>query len=504
MEETMLELVEVCRQKELYCTHDNVDGLIESALNFKLLSINLNSQRQDKEKQEVKNVVEQPAERRTQPEYSLSVGYKHLNTTPETKPDEIINSGVKELVPIPNEYEVTSEDKRECDVLVCEDFSTIDVCEDHSEILSDSNNDDISSDDDAFEDIEYVEASLPVSELVSLEEENDVHQEEEESMQEALRARLDMSTTYHPQTDVMPFGLTNTQAVFTDLMNRVCRPYLDSKIEAVKNWKAPRTLTENCKILNLGEEQELAFQTLKDKLYNVLVLALPDGMEDLVSMQEALRARLDMSTTYHPQPDSQCEHTIQTLEDMLRAVRCTPFEALYGRKCHSLIMWAEVEGGQLIGPELVQETTEKISQIKDRLKAARDRQKKGKLTPRFVGPFEIIEKLGPVAYRLDLPEELSGVYDTFHVSNLKKCLADLTLQVHLDEIRVDAKLNFVEEPVKILEREFKKLKRSRIDIVKVRWNSERSPKSTWERIGSRGALTTLVLSSDDSEVSWKF
>ncbi|GKC98325.1 hypothetical protein Tco_1168600, partial [Tanacetum coccineum] len=91
--------------------------------------------------------------------------------------------------------------------------------------------------------------------------------------------------------------------------------------------------------------------------------------------------------------------------------------------------------------------------------------KKGKLAPRFVGPFKIIEKVGLVVYRLDLPKELNGVHDMFHVSNLKKCLVDPTLQVPLDEIRVDAKLNFVEEPVEILEREFKKLKRSRIAIV---------------------------------------
>ncbi|GKC49803.1 putative reverse transcriptase domain-containing protein, partial [Tanacetum coccineum] len=102
------------------------------------------------------------------------------------------------------------------------------------------------------------------------------------------------------------------------------------------------------------------------------------------------------------------------------------------------------------------------------------------LAPRFVGPFEIIERVGPVAYRLDFPEELNGVHDTFHVSNLKKCLADPTLQVPLDEIRVDAKLNFVEEPVEILEREFKKLKRSRIAIIKVPWNSKRGPEFTRE------------------------
>ncbi|GJU72752.1 putative reverse transcriptase domain-containing protein [Tanacetum coccineum] len=219
-----------------------------------------------------------------------------------------------------------------------------------------------------------------------------------------------------------------------------------------------------------------------------------------------------MSTAYHPQTDGQSEHTIQTLEDMLRACvldfggswdvhlllvdfsyndsyhfsgRCAPFEALYGRKCRSSIMWAEVGESPLIGPELVQETTEKISQIKDRLKAARDRvirfRKKGKLAPRFVGPFEIIEKVGPVAYRLDLPKDLNGVHDMFHMSNLKKCLVDRTLQVPLDEIRVNAKLNFVEEPVEILEKEFKKLKRSRIAIVKVWWNSKRSPEFMWER-----------------------
>ncbi|GJZ06059.1 putative reverse transcriptase domain-containing protein [Tanacetum coccineum] len=185
-------------------------------------------------------------------------------------------------------------------------------------------------------------------------------------------------------------------------------------------------------------------------------------------MQEALGTHLDMSTAYHPQTDGQSERIIQNLEDMLRAcvldfrgswdvhlllvefsynnsyhfsVSCALFEALYGRKCRSPIMWAEVGEGQLIGPELVQETTKKISQIKDRLKAARDRVvrfgKKGKLSPR-------------------LHKELNGVHDTFHVSNLKKCLADPTLQVPLDEIRVDAKLNFVEEPMKILEQGFKK------------------------------------------------
>ncbi|GJR14680.1 putative reverse transcriptase domain-containing protein [Tanacetum coccineum] len=188
------------------------------------------------------------------------------------------------------------------------------------------------------------------------------------------------------------------------------------------------------------------------------------------SLQEALRTKLDMSMAYYPQTDGQSERIIQTLEDILRAVRCAPFEALYGRKCRSPIMWAKVGEGQLIGPELVQETTEKILQIKDRLKVARDRQK-----------CYTDKRRKPLEFSVDLPKELDGVHDTFHVSNLKKCLADPTLQVPLDEIQIDARLNFVEELVEILEREFKKLKRSRIAIVKVRWNSKRRPEFTWER-----------------------
>ncbi|GJR78286.1 putative reverse transcriptase domain-containing protein [Tanacetum coccineum] len=162
------------------------------------------------------------------------------------------------------------------------------------------------------------------------------------------------------------------------------------------------------------------------------------------------------------------------------SVRCAPFKVLYGRKCRSPIMWAEVREGQLIGPELVQDTTKKISQIKDRLKAKRDHQKSYADKRRKPLEFSVV---GPMAYRLNLPKEFNGVHDTFHVSNLKKYLADPTLQVPLDEIQVDAKLNFVEDPVEILEREreFKKLKRSRIAIVKVRWNLKRGPEFTWER-----------------------
>ncbi|GJY09293.1 putative reverse transcriptase domain-containing protein [Tanacetum coccineum] len=537
----------------------------------------------------------------------------------------------------------------------------------------------------------------------------------------------------HFEFRVMPFGLTNAPAIFMDLMNRVCRSYLDkfvivfiddiliysktqeehvehltevqflrhvingngihvdpSKIEAVKNWKAPRTLievrlflglvgyyrrfienfskivksltilTQKSKTFDCGKEQELAFQTLKDKLCNAPVLALPNGPEDFVSsikdkilaaqkevgdefaglqkgevrtlimdeahkskyfvhpgadkmyydlryrywwpgmkkdiaeyvskcltclkvkaehqrpsgllqqpeilvwkwegiamdfvtklprtsgghdtiwvimdrltksahflrmredykmerlarlylnekvarhgvsisiisdrdsrftsrfwqsMQEALGTRLDMSTAYHPQTDSQRSWDVHlSLVEFLynnsyhSSVRCAPVEALYSRKCRSPIMWAEVGEGQLIGPKLVQETTKNITQIKDRLKAARDRQKS--YADKRKKPLEF--SVGDYSLLLKIAERKEWWFMTRSTVDLKKCLADLTLKVPLDEIRVDAKLNFVEDPVENLKK-LKMLKRIDCLPFKVRWNSKRGPEFTWER-----------------------
>nr|GEY50075.1 hypothetical protein [Tanacetum cinerariifolium] len=175
MEDTMLELVKICQEKEFLCIHDNIDDLIESALNSKLLLINSNSQRLEKEQQEVKNVVEQPAERGNHHEHSLSMGYEKLSVTPETESDEVTKSNAENLLPIPSECKVTLEDKRERDVPISENSP---ICDDHSDIFSDSKiDDDISVYDNDFEDIEYIEALLFDPEIVSVEEENGVEEE---------------------------------------------------------------------------------------------------------------------------------------------------------------------------------------------------------------------------------------------------------------------------------------------------------------------------------------
>ncbi|GKE76321.1 putative reverse transcriptase domain-containing protein [Tanacetum coccineum] len=190
------------------------------------------------------------------------------------------------------------------------------------------------------------------------------------------------------------------------------------------------------------------------------------------SLQKALSTSLDMSTAYHPETDGQSERTIQTLEDMLRAcvidfgngwvkhlplvefsynnsyhasIKATPFEALYGQKCHSPVCWAEVGEVQLTDPEIV------------------------------------LAKVGAIPYKLELPQELSRVHSMFHVSNLKKCYSDEPLAVPLDGLHTEDKLHFVEEPVEIMDREVKRLNQSCILIIKVRWNSRRGPEFTWER-----------------------
>nr|GEW29559.1 putative reverse transcriptase domain, retroviral aspartyl protease [Tanacetum cinerariifolium] len=217
---------------------------------------------------------------------------------------------------------------------------------------------------------------------------------EEDIPKTAFRTRYE-----HCEFQVMPFGLTNTPAVFMDLMNQVCKPYLDKFVivfidDILIYSKNKQEHEEHLKlILELLKKEQLYAKFSKcefwipKKLCSALILALPEGSEDfvvycdasikglgavLMQREKAIGTQLDMSMAYHPETDGQSERTIQTLEDIIKAA---PFEALYGRKCRSPVCWAEVGDAQLTDPELIHETTKKIVQIKQRVQAAHDRQK---------------------------------------------------------------------------------------------------------------------------------
>ncbi|KAA0032780.1 pol protein [Cucumis melo var. makuwa] len=258
-------------------------------------------------------------------------------------------------------------------------------------------------------------------------------------------------------------------------------------------------------------------------------------------LQTAMGTRLDFSTAFHPQTDGQIERLNQVIEDMLRAcalefpgswdshlhlmefaynnsyqatIGMTPFEALYGKCCRSSVCWGEVGEQRLMGPELVQSTNEAIQKIRSRMHTAQSRQKsyadvrwkdlefevgdkvflkvapmrgvlrferRGKLSPRFVGPFEILERIGPVAYRLALPPSLSTVHDVFHVSMLRKYVPDPSHVVDYEPLEIDENLSYTEQPGEVLAREVKTLRNKEIPLVKVLWRNHRVEEATWER-----------------------
>ncbi|KAL0561592.1 hypothetical protein IC582_002026 [Cucumis melo] len=258
-------------------------------------------------------------------------------------------------------------------------------------------------------------------------------------------------------------------------------------------------------------------------------------------LQTAMGTRLDFSTAFHPQTDGQTERLNQVLEDMLRAcaleflgswdshlhlmefaynnsyqatIGMAPFEALYEKCCRSPVCLGEVGEQRLMGPELVQSTNEAIQKIRSRMHTAQSRQKsyadvrrkdlefevgdkvflkvapmrgvvrferRGKLSPCFVGPFEILERIGPVAYRLALPTSLSTVHDVFHISMLRKYVPDPSHVVDYEPLEIDENLSYTEQPVEVLAREVKTLRNKEIPLVKVLWRNHRVEEATWER-----------------------
>ena len=196
------------------------------------------------------------------------------------------------------------------------------------------------------------------------------------------------------------------------------------------------------------------------------------------------------------------------------SIGMTPYEALYWRKCRTPLCWTELSERKVISPDLIWETEEKVKMIRERLKVATDRQKsysdmkrkdiryeidekvflkespwkkvmrfgkKGKLSPRFIGPYEVIEKVGPVAYRLALPPDLENTHDVFHVSMLRRYRSDPSHVVSLETIELRPDLTYEEEPVEIFAREVKELRNKKISLVKVLWRNHKTEEATWER-----------------------
>ena len=257
------------------------------------------------------------------------------------------------------------------------------------------------------------------------------------------------------------------------------------------------------------------------------------------TLQSALGTKLRMSSAYHPQTDGQSERTIQSLEDLMRAcvldhlgvwdevlplveftynnsfhasIGMAPYEALYGRKCRTPLCWFHDGESVLVGPELLQQTTEKVKLIQERMKAAQSRQKsyadlrrrpldfaegdhvflrvsptKGvgrvirlrKLSPKFIGPYQILRKIGPAAYEIALPPQLANLHNVFHVSQLRKYVPDPAHVLEVDEVQIREDFSYEVQPISIIDQKVKQLRGKVINMVKVLWN-ERTGDSTWE------------------------
>ncbi|KAK2448849.1 hypothetical protein QL285_008096 [Trifolium repens] len=257
------------------------------------------------------------------------------------------------------------------------------------------------------------------------------------------------------------------------------------------------------------------------------------------TLHEALGTKLRLSSAYHPQTDGQTERTNQSLEDLLRAcvlddrgswddvlplieftynnsfhasIGMAPYEALYGRRCQTPLCWYQDGESMIVGPEMVQQTTDKVRKIRAMMKVAQDRQKSyadrrrrplefeegdhvflrvtpttgvgralkaKKLTPKFIGPYQILERIGKVAYRIALPPVLSLIHDVFHVSQLRKYTPDPSHVITPDDIQLRDNLSFEVPPIKIADKKMKRLRTKEIPLVKVIWN-EATGDTTWE------------------------
>nr|GEY54507.1 hypothetical protein [Tanacetum cinerariifolium] len=274
----------------------------------------------------------------------------------------------------------------------------------------------------------------------------------------------------HFEFTVMPFGLTNAPAIFMDLMNHVCKSYLD---------KFVIVFIDDILIYSKSEEEnEVYLKTILDLL-----------------KKEKLYAKF-----------SKCEFWLKEVQFLGHVVNRDGLAGYYRRfienfskiakpltlltQKNKTYVWGDKqdEAFRILNEKLCNAPVLALPDGPNDIVMHRNKVlgiirfgKRGKLNPRYIGPFKILKRIGPVAYKLRLPEELSNVQNTFHISNLKKCLSDKSLIIPMKELNLNDKLNFVEEPVEIMDREIKQLRQSRIPIIKVRWNSKRGPEYTWER-----------------------
>ncbi|GJT01096.1 putative reverse transcriptase domain-containing protein [Tanacetum coccineum] len=328
-----------------------------------------------------------------------------------------------------------------------------------------------------------------------------------------IYSKIDLRSGYHQlqirEEDIpLSFRTRYDRYIFGHVINNKGVHVDPAKVEAIQNWSAPTTPTEGYGAVLMQREKVIAYAsrqlkkheenyTTHDLELGAVVFALKLWRHYLYVLrrERGIHERLKNLGGCIKEIFETCSDGIQCFEGRIWLPLFGGLRDLIMHESHKskysihpgsdkmyktpkrlLFWWTNMESWSSPPMSVESDLFQGIS-----LEGRNSLREHGKLSPRYIGPFKIIERIGPVAYKLELPDKLRGIHSTFHVSNLKKCLADENLVIPLEEIQLDDKLHFIEEPVEIIDREVKQLKQSQIPIVKVRWNSRRGPEYTWER-----------------------